>query len=94
MDTIEIRAVIKYISKKQMYLKEIHYNFIYTLRDESPSYSMVRKWAAEFMRDAGRGGEGGGRGEENVEDYERSGRPKEATKDSRICVTGEEACVI
>ena len=48
------------------------------LGDESP-YSRVNNWAAEFRR-GGRGGGGGGR----VEDYERSGRPKEPTTDEHI----------
>ena len=30
--------------------KEIHEDFMETLEKESPSYSTVRKWAAEFKR--------------------------------------------
>ena len=30
--------------------KEIHDDFIKTFGEESPSYSMVKKWAAEFRR--------------------------------------------
>ena len=33
--------------------QEIHDDFIKTLRDEFPSYSMVRKWAAEFREGCG-----------------------------------------
>ena len=51
-----------------MSTKEIHDDFIKTLRDESPPYSMVKEWAAEFSRR-----------KESVEDYEQSGPPKEAT---------------
>ena len=40
---------------------------------ESSSYSKVKKWAAELMR-----------GKRNVEDYERSGRPKEGTSKESI----------
>ena len=40
---------------------------------ESSSYSKVKKWAAELMRGKG-----------NVEDYERSGRPKEGTSKESV----------
>ena len=66
MDKVEIRAVIKYFCKKGMSLEKIHNDFIKTLVDESPSYSMVKKWATEFRR---------GR-----EINKRSGHPEEATK--------------
>ena len=52
--------------------KEIYEDYIKTLGQESPS-NTVKKWAAEFR---------GGR--ESVEDYERSGRPKEATTDKNV----------
>jgi transposase len=51
MDKVELRTVIKYLSKKGMSPKEIHENFVETLGKESPSYSTVNKWAAEFKRD-------------------------------------------
>ena len=51
--------------------QEMHDNFTKTLGDESPSYSMVKKWAAEFRR-----------GRESVEDYEW--HPKEATTDENV----------
>ena len=43
---------------------------------ETPSYSTVKKWAAEFKRG------GGGR----VEDDGRSGRSKDATADENVMV--------
>ena len=65
MDKVEVRAVIKYFCKQGMYPKEIRDNFIKSLGDESPSYSMVKKWAAECRR-----------GRENMEDYEQFGHLK------------------
>ena len=56
-----------------MSLKEIHDNFNKTLGDESPSYSLVKKWAAEFRR-----------GRQSFEDYEWSGPLKEATTDKNV----------
>ena len=44
-----------------------------TLGKESPSYSTVKKWTAEFKR-------------ESVEDDGRSGRPKDATADENVNV--------
>ena len=60
MEKLEIRTVIKYFCKKGMPPKKIHEDFMETLRKESPSYSTVKKWAAEFKR-----------GRENIEDDER-----------------------
>ena len=50
MEKVEVRAVIKYLCKKGMSPKEIHEDFMETLGKESPSYSTVKKWAAEFRR--------------------------------------------
>ena len=89
MDKAEVRAVIKDFFKKGISPKKIHNDFIKTLRDVSPSYSTVKKWAAEFR---------GGR--ESADYFEWSGRPKEAITDETLAlctvwsrVTGE-ACVI
>ena len=51
MDKVQVRPVIriKYFCKKGMSPKEIH-DFIKTLGDDSPSYCMVKKRAAEFSR--------------------------------------------
>ena len=48
MEKLDIRAVIKYFCKNGMPLKEIHEDFMETLGKESPSYSTVKKWTAEF----------------------------------------------
>ena len=71
MDKVEVRAVIKYFCKKGLSLKEIHDNFFKTLGDESPFYSTVNEWAAEFKRRR-----------ETVELYERSGHLKKATMEN------------
>jgi transposase len=65
---IEIRVVIQYLCKKGMSPKEIHEDFMDTLGKESPSYNIVKKWAAEFQKSR-----------ESIGDDERPGRPKEAT---------------
>ena len=65
IEKLEIRAAIKYFYKKGMPPKEIHEDFMETLGQESPSYSTVKKWAAEFKS-----------GRESIEDDGRSGRPK------------------
>ena len=70
-----------------MSLKEIH-DFIKTLGDESPFYSKVKNWSAEFSR--------GRESVESVEDYEWSGCLKRLLQMKMLslctvwsCVTGE-----
>ena len=74
-EKLEIKAVNKYFCKKGMSLKEIHEDFMETFGKESPSYSTVKKWVAEFKR-----------GRESVEDDGRSDRPKDATADENVKV--------
>ena len=50
MERVEVRTVIKYLCKKGMTPKEFHKDFMKTLGNESPSYSTVKIWAAEFKR--------------------------------------------
>ena len=79
MDKVEVRVVMKYLKylifNKVMTpnCKEIHEDFMKTLGNESPSYSTVKKWAAEFKR-----------GGESIEDDARSGSPKDATTDENV----------
>ena len=55
--------------------KDIHKDFMDTLGKESPSYSTVKKWAAEVKR-----------GRESVDDCGQSGHPKDATADENVKV--------
>jgi len=48
MDKIEYRAVIKLFVKEGLTPNEIHSKFIKVYGDSSPSFSTVKKWAAEF----------------------------------------------
>jgi hypothetical protein len=48
IDEIEYRAVIKFIIKEGLKPKEIHSKFINVYGDSCPSFSTIKKWAAEF----------------------------------------------
>ena len=48
MDKFEVTAVIKYSCEKGMSRKKISDDFVKTLGDEYPSYSRVKKWAANL----------------------------------------------
>ena len=74
MEKLEIRAVIKYLCKKGMRLKQIQEDFMETFGKESP-YSTVKKREAEFKR-----------GRESVEDDGLFGRPKDAAADENVKV--------
>jgi len=73
MDKIEIRAVIKYFVLKGLSPTDIQSEFRNTLGDSSPSFSTIKKWAAEFKR-----------GRTSIQDDERSGRPKTATTEENV----------
>jgi len=68
MDKIEYFAVIKFFVKEGLMPKEIHSKFIEVYGDSSPSFSKIKKWAAEFKH-----------GRTSLEDDPREGRPKSAT---------------
>jgi len=52
MDKIEYRAVIKLFVKEGLTANEIHSKFTEVYGDSSPSFSKIKKWAAEFKRDS------------------------------------------
>ena len=47
---IEFRAVIKFLTKEDAKVKEIHRRMADVYGDSSPKYSTVAKWSAEFKR--------------------------------------------
>jgi len=68
MDKIEYRTVIKFFVKEGLTPNEIHSKFIKVYGDSSPSFSTIKKWAAEFKC-----------GCTSLEDGPCEGRPKSAT---------------
>jgi len=73
MDKIEYRAVIKFFVKEGLTPNEIHSKFINVYGDSSPSFSTIKKWAAEFKR-----------GRTGLEDDPLEGHPKSATTPPEI----------
>jgi len=73
MDKIEYRAVIKFFVKEGLTPNETHSKFIKVYGDSSPSFSTVKKWAAEFKC-----------GRTSLEGDPREGRPKSATTTPEI----------
>jgi histone-lysine N-methyltransferase SETMAR len=68
MDKIEYRAIIKFFVKESLMPNEVNLKFIKVYGDSFPSFSTIKKWAAEFKR-----------GRTSLEDDPREGRPKSAT---------------
>ena len=64
MDKIKYCAVIKFFVKEGLTPNEIHSKYV----DSSPSFSTIKKWAAEFKH-----------GRTSLEDDPCEGRPKSAT---------------
>jgi transposase len=65
MDKTEYCAVIKFFVKEGLTPNEIHSKYIKVYGDSSPSFSTIKKWAAEFKR-----------GRTSLEDDPCKGRPK------------------
>jgi hypothetical protein len=53
MDKIEYCAVIKFFVKEGLMPNKIHLKFIKVNGDSSPSFSTIKKWAAEFKHGRG-----------------------------------------
>jgi histone-lysine N-methyltransferase SETMAR len=68
MDKNEYLAVIKFFVKGGLTPNEIHSTFIKVYGNSPPSFSTIKKWAAEFKR-----------GRTSLEDDPREGCPKSAT---------------
>jgi len=51
VDKIEYRVVINFFVTEGLTPNEIHSKFIKVYGDSSPSFSTIKKWAAEFKRD-------------------------------------------
>jgi transposase len=68
MDNIEYHAVIKLFVKEVLMPNEMHSKFIKAYGNSSPSFSTIKKWAAEFKC-----------GHSSLEDDSSEGRPKSAT---------------
>ena len=51
MDTINHHAAICYLGPKGLTPKDMHGDMVVTLGEVALSYSMAKKWAAEFQRD-------------------------------------------
>ena len=73
MDIISHRAAIRYLGLKGLTPKEIHEDMVVKLRENAPSYSMVKTWAAKFKR-----------GMESLEDDPRPRRPVTVTTQETI----------
>jgi hypothetical protein len=50
MDKTEYRVVIKFFVKENLTPNQIHSKSIKVYGDSSPSFSTIKKWAAEFKR--------------------------------------------
>ena len=73
MDNIRYRAVIRYLGLKGLTPKHIFEDMVVTVGENAPSYSMVKKWDAEFKR-----------GRDSLEDDLRRRRPVAVTTQEAI----------
>lgn len=70
---LEYRAIIKFLILEQVQAKEIFERMTAVYGTECPSYSTVKRWAAEFKR-----------GKQSLEDDPRSGRPAIGCSDENV----------
>jgi histone-lysine N-methyltransferase SETMAR len=68
IDKIEYRAIKKFFVKEGLTSNELHSKFINICGGCYPSFSTIKKWAAEFKR-----------GRTSLQNDPREGRPKSAT---------------
>ena len=61
---VRFRAVIDCLQNKELESKANYENLVNNCSENAPSYSVIKKWAAEFKR-----------GRESLEDDHRCGRP-------------------
>ena len=78
MDKFQKRAVIKYRFLKRMSGKAIHDDMLATLSDNTPVYSVVKIWLAEFKR-----------GRNHVEDEHCSGCPKDRASTENVQIVND-----
>ena len=65
----EHRVVIEFLTKEGVSPQNIHERLVNVYQDQSPLYTTVKKWAAEFKRDR-----------DSIEDDSRCGRPVEVMR--------------
>ena len=68
MSDMELRSMIKFLTKEGKNSKEIHERMNAVYHDVLPSYYQVKFWSKQFKKDR-----------ESIEDYSHSGRPVEAS---------------
>jgi [histone H3]-lysine36 N-dimethyltransferase SETMAR len=73
MEKNEVRAVIKYLLKKNLSPTEIHADLQHTLGQSAPSYDIVKRWCREFKC-----------GRESCEDAHGGGAPTTATTQENV----------
>jgi histone-lysine N-methyltransferase SETMAR len=73
MDAIEVRAVIKFLTKEDESSTNMHKQMVKVYGHSCPSLATVKWWAAEFKR-----------GKKGLEDDQRSGRPSNAITQENI----------
>jgi [histone H3]-lysine36 N-dimethyltransferase SETMAR len=71
--SLEIRSVIKFLTKEAVPPKEIHERLLKVYNEQSPSYSAIKRWAQLFRF-----------GRESLEDDPKSGRPVTAATPEKI----------